>query len=277
MPSPVGASSFASVSSGSEGDEPPKGPPKRSSTLPPAHPQMPGPAPVRGFGAPSEYLHPARSVQFKTSSEPTSKEKMRDDLLAATESGDQERALAAAQAMVDAKMDCGKFGHIENGNSALHYAARRGMPEVIELLANNTEHIDLANDKGFSALSMAAWKGHPKVAEKLLDAGADINHVDKRNRTPLMLAVAYKHDDSVAHLLINYGADLDLRGPDDMTALMGAAYRGRVDVLKAMLKEGADMSLVDKNGMTALDWARQAENQAVIDALEERASQAKGS
>lgn len=267
MPSPVGASSWVSVFSESEGDEPPKGPPKRSSTLPETQPQMPGPAPVRGFKEASQYLHPAKSVKFKTSSEPTSKEKMRDDLLAATESGDRERALSAARAMVDAKMDCGKFGHIENGNSALHYAARRGMPDVIELLANNTEHIDLPNDKGFSALSMAAWKGHPKVAEKLLDAGAEINHADKRGRTPLMLAVAYKRDD-VARLLINYGADLDLRGPDNLTALMGAAYRGRVEVLKAMLDEGADMSLVDDNDMTALDWAREGGNQGAIAVLE---------
>jgi hypothetical protein len=56
-------------------------------------------------------------------------------------------------------------------------------------------------------------------------------------------------------MLIDAGAELDRRGMDQDTALMGAAYRGWTKLAEVLVAAGADIDAQDKDGMTAVDYA----------------------
>ena len=70
-----------------------------------------------------------------------------------------------------------------------------------------------------TALLMAAPFGPPELIQTLLDAGAQVNGVDVRGMSPLMLAVANDHQDpAVISMLLNHGADAQLKDAAGFTA-----------------------------------------------------------
>ena len=71
-----------------------------------------------------------------------------------------------------------------------------------------------------------------------LAMGADINSVDKDNKTPLLLAVMSQSYEMV-EVLIYKGADLNVRSKGDNTPLSMAKDLGATDIEKALLNAGA--------------------------------------
>lgn len=81
-----------------------------------------------------------------------------------------------------------------------------------------------------------------EVARLLLDKGADVNAVNVWGRTPLMLA-AFWGTPSLIKLLLNSGADPDLRDQDGLTALETAQKKGKyanIEVVN-LLKEAKNV------------------------------------
>jgi ankyrin repeat protein len=89
----------------------------------------------------------------------------------------------------------------------------------------------------YTALLMAAPFGPVELVQALLDAGADINAVEARKMTPLMLAVAADHQDpAVIRLLMARGADTTLKSSVGWTAAEWATRTGApagIDLLHA--------------------------------------------
>ena len=81
----------------------------------------------------------------------------------------------------------------------------------------------------------------------LIAHGADVNAVDKINRTPLKEALRHEGEDKVVQFLIDSGADLDLSG-----ALWEVCYWRDMKYLEWYLSLGADVNAVDNYGNTAL-------------------------
>jgi hypothetical protein len=96
------------------------------------------------------------------------------------------------------------------------------------------------------ALVVLAPFGHAQQLQLLLDRGADVNakvsgvRVDVNGRTPLMLAASSDllPVDAV-RLLINRGAEVNLKGPFGETALDLARRNGNTAVVDALVKAGA--------------------------------------
>jgi ankyrin repeat protein len=61
--------------------------------------------------------------------------------------------------------------------------------------------------------------------------------------------------ESVVDLLLSHGAELDAVDDRGRTALMMAAEIGHAEVVKLLIGRGADQSVRDKGGRTALDLA----------------------
>ncbi|WPU99136.1 ankyrin repeat domain-containing protein [Mucilaginibacter sp. cycad4] len=82
----------------------------------------------------------------------------------------------------------------------------------------------------------------------------DVNAVDSRGSTPLIIAAYYNHVEAAA-VLLQAGANPDL--PDAMgnTALMGACFKGYAQLSKMLLDEGAAVDAVNGNMATALTFA----------------------
>lgn len=92
-----------------------------------------------------------------------------------------------------------------NRENALMLAASHGVVKIIEIFLKeinyNKEKINLRNDNGQTALSCAATNGCTDAAGALLDADSDIDCVDKRGNTPLILASGNNQWECVQYLL----------------------------------------------------------------------------
>ena len=72
----------------------------------------------------------------------------------------------------------------------------------------------------------------------------------------------------VIKLLIQYGADVNVRAPDGRTALHFAAAYSNKETVRCLLGELADYYAVDDFKCTALDVAKQNDNKKTISTLE---------
>ena len=113
-------------------------------------------------------------------------------------------------------------------------AAVDGRLELARLLLNNGANINWQSGRqlsesvydssaGWSALAQAAGAGHRDVVELLLDRGADINIRWDFGRTALHEAAIYGRA-SVVELLLSRGVEADARDLNGETALHGAAW-----------------------------------------------------
>jgi ankyrin repeat protein len=98
----------------------------------------------------------------------------------------------------------------------------------------------------------------------LLEAGVDAKFSYGHGLTALMWAAGYEDGvgvraaESVVDLLLSRGAQLDAVDDRGRTALMIAAAVGHAEVIEMLLGRGADPSARDRNGKTALDLAADA-------------------
>ncbi|CAK81569.1 unnamed protein product (macronuclear) [Paramecium tetraurelia] len=76
----------------------------------------------------------------------------------------------------------------ENGLIPLHYSCMNQNYELALLLLKNEADCDLTNSQGQTALSVCAQKGCEYILSLLLTIGADINHIDNLQNTPLHYA-----------------------------------------------------------------------------------------
>ena len=81
------------------------------------------------------------------------------------------------------------------------------------------------------------------LVQSLLRQGADPNVVGF-DETLLHGAIRF-HKFSLAHILLEGGADIDQRGPTS-SPLLDVAYRGRLNAAKFLLQRGADVESMEK-------------------------------
>ena len=77
---------------------------------------------------------------------------------------------------------------------------------------------------------------------------------DSDGATPLHLAACYS-DERLIGLLLDRGADIDVRDNYGWTSLHGAAFIGRVDEVTFLVSRGADVLIRENHGRTPLDVA----------------------
>lgn len=108
-------------------------------------------------------------------------------------------------------------------------------------------------------LSTAASKGDIERVRLLLERGIDPNSFDDSpEKTPALIR-ACGVDKEIAwelvDVLLEAGADVNVLGPGQTTALMYATYMGNAEVARALVSAGASLSATDVNGHTAAHWA----------------------
>lgn len=106
-------------------------------------------------------------------------------------------------------------------------------------------------------LMRAILAGKTSTALLLIDLGADVNVRNADGKTALMHA-AWKKNASVAAALIAKGADVDAVSLAKWeTALMMAAVRGNIEITSMLLEAKANPLLRDWRGCTAWIMAKQ--------------------
>jgi len=87
----------------------------------------------------------------------------------------------------------------------------------------------------------AVAEGHADSVRALIAAGADVNHVEPGEGTPLVQA-ARLGDVATAHLLLARGARVDRAAPGDGNPLITAAAHGRLAMVELLVAAGADVN-----------------------------------
>ena len=140
-----------------------------------------------------------------------------------------------------------------NGNPMLILAIKDRSNNVIDLLLKDPKiDVDLSNKSGETPLMIASIDGNlPLVKTLVLQNKALLDHI---SWTPLHYACAKGHLE-VAQFLIANGAMVDSMSLSNTTPLMMAVQSGNEQLVKLLLDKGADLQLRNAQGLTAIDIA----------------------
>ena len=181
----------------------------------------------------------------------------------------------------------------ENGATPLHWAARYGQKQIVELLINRGAKVNAKDNSGSTPLDRATQGSHTAIAELLraqgantgtihvvarngylagvqayLDAGVDINARDENGSTPLHWAALEGHKD-IVELLINRGAEVNATSEiGGWTPLHMAASKNHIQVVSFLIKKGADEDAkAIIGGWTPLHWAALEGHKDIVELL----------
>jgi ankyrin repeat protein len=88
-------------------------------------------------------------------------------------------------------------------------------------------------------------------AKLLIKLGANINQVDKKGRTSLMMACCSNENADFVKLLINKGCDINVSSPIG-TALHCSCFGGKIEHTKLLIEKNIKVDIQDEDGFTAL-------------------------
>jgi len=140
---------------------------------------------------------------------------------------------------------------------SIHKAANKGDIETVKQYLDAGMDVN-AKYKGRTLLHAAAGRGREVIVELLIDNGANVNVKDALAATPLHEA-ANIGDNELVELLIAKGADVNANDIYGSTPLHKAAHRGRKAVVTLFISKGADVNAINRESRTALDLAEKVE------------------
>ena len=146
----------------------------------------------------------------------------------------------------------------QDGNqwTALHWAALQGHGNIVRLLLEDGMH-----DR--EAAESVSGGGGGLVPPSRGQRRCDLNITEAHYRcTALQFACMEGHAD-IARMLLDAGADANVRNSSESTALIVAAAQGCRDVVRLLLEDGGagrasmkvDVNVQDERGWTARQWA----------------------
>lgn len=127
---------------------------------------------------------------------------------------------------------------VSKSGAALALAAKSNFVQIVKLLVDADVDINYQDEQGETALHVAARYGHTEVAKTLIEGTAEQKaNVDLAEKafawTPLFIACVDGHL-PVAQLLIEAGAELEKPDLSGWTAKEHAALRGHLDIAKVL-------------------------------------------
>ncbi|CAH1182734.1 unnamed protein product [Phyllotreta striolata] len=155
------------------------------------------------------------------------------------------------------------------GETALSAASANGCHGVCSVLINRGADPCITNKKDLSPLLLAVKEGHWAIAERLIQNYAAIEQCDPSGRSPLMIASAEGHL-GIIELLLDKGTDINKEDKEGLTPLGWACLRGKLQVVQCLLERGASINHTDKTGRIPLDLAAFQGNQALVQYLIDR-------
>jgi ankyrin repeat protein len=144
-----------------------------------------------------------------------------------------------------------------NNDTALIHAALTGSCEAIKILLDAGADVNMKSSHG-TPLILAAFLGYHECVKILLERGADINAQTDEGETGLMLLVVYTKD-----------AKSDIKESINGKMLSSMTGIDRLKTAKLLLDKGADVNVKNKKGKTALMLAEEKGNLQMVELLKQ--------
>ena len=148
-------------------------------------------------------------------------------------------AIVRNKAIVSMVLQAGADMTIEDGNgtTALMLAAEEGNLDFLNIFMDSGADVNNA--------LIEAIESNPGVCiENLAGVGADVNIMNSRGITILMITVVNDKEQAV-HGLVRAGADVNISDQNGSTSLMLPAEYGNLLILEMLLQAGADVHAED--------------------------------
>jgi len=147
------------------------------------------------------------------------------------------------------------------GQTALHKASRRDDIDTMHLILKHGPDVNALDNNGSTPLHLAisddanCW--NVERAVRLLEHGPDVNALDNNGSTTPHLVISYAyanswHIERAVGLLLEHGANINLRNGQGLTALHKASLRGYPNIMHLILNHGADVDAQDNDDSTPL-------------------------
>ena len=137
----------------------------------------------------------------------------------------------------------------ENGMTALHGAAKRGYPDVVQVLIDGGADIEARNNLGRSPLLVACENGDVAKVKMLVEAGAGVRATDIAGNTCLILAAHFGHTEIMRYLIGLPEVDVNHAANGGETALHVASRRHGHRVAQILLEHSTNASEVTAVGI----------------------------
>jgi ankyrin repeat protein len=154
----------------------------------------------------------------------------------------------------------------EEGLTALHYAARYGLSEVVIELVQKGAFKDIVDGLYGAPLHQAAGCGHLETVAILLDAGCKVDTVNDHGMTSLHYAARRNHVDVIKEL-VGRGCMVDIQDSSGLTSLQHAAMFGSTEAVTELLKNGVSKNIVTHGNVTLLHLAANGEHLDTVKVL----------
>lgn len=155
---------------------------------------------------------------------------------------------------------------VEKGEKKLILSVSSGTVDDVRKALLVKDAVDATNEHGESALGVASRTNNAETARLLLEAGANKEIRDNSHRTPLMTA-AFAGSADVLGLLLEHGAEKEPLDENGWTPLMYAVGTESVRSVDLLLSAHASTTTVGKDGMTVTNIAKTSQKASEILAL----------
>jgi len=138
-----------------------------------------------------------------------------------------------------------------NGNSILHYLVENKDDQFDSFIKNNKVDLEIVNSSGDTLLTRLIrltdddGDVYFKRIELLLDIGVNVNHPN--TNYPLIKAIV-EQKPNVAELLINSGANINVKDADYLTPFLLAVYNELESIVQLLIENGVEINYIGAEG-----------------------------
>jgi ankyrin repeat protein len=134
----------------------------------------------------------------------------------------------------------------DGDRSAFLWAVFLGNERIVQFLHANDADINEVNNRGDTPLIIASYMGYGNILQYLIAEGADIHHkTTGRNFTALHFA-AFRGQNAIVQILLEHGALADEVDSDGRTPFMLAALHGNVEMMELLRNPFSSQSSEDR-------------------------------
>lgn len=133
-------------------------------------------------------------------------------------------------------------------------AAVKQLLTGIKPAALNKKLTDYDDPVQGTPLQIACRNGNSDIVRLLVEAGADKEIKDVGLQTPLMIAATHQHED-IARYLIENGANIQATGAGKRTVLHYASMKSGAAIIDLLIEKGMDVNQLDGGKGSALEYA----------------------